>query len=104
ILPFSSQGTTFLRVLFDLNKLLYLLLPIIQLSEFQDAVNLKRLSRYENEQNQTFALTLSLKSDVNVYSKKKIKKFYNMVSMVLVPHRINPNFDIVLRVMVKSLR
>ncbi|RNA30908.1 hypothetical protein BpHYR1_017139 [Brachionus plicatilis] len=43
-------------------------------------------------------------SDVKVYSKKKIKKFYNLVSMVLVPYGINPNFDIVPRVMVTSLR
>ncbi|RNA26299.1 hypothetical protein BpHYR1_025356 [Brachionus plicatilis] len=47
-----------------------------------------------------FSLTLSLKSDVTVYSKNKIKKFYNIVSMVLVPYGINPNFDIVPRVMV----
>ncbi|RNA29292.1 hypothetical protein BpHYR1_028478 [Brachionus plicatilis] len=31
--------------------------------------------------NQTFALTLSLKSGVKACSKKKIKKFYYMVSM-----------------------
>ncbi|RNA00328.1 hypothetical protein BpHYR1_019376 [Brachionus plicatilis] len=40
------------------------------------------------KKNQSFALTLSL----------------NMVSMVLVPYGMNPNFDIVPRVMVTSLR